>query len=66
MTQFLLFLCLLKLASFSDVQVTKRKHQLPEFPEIRPFEHINNLHMLSERLGSLRQNLKKYLNISVG
>lgn len=37
---------------FSDVQVTKRKHQLPEFPKIHPFEHVNNLHMLSERLGS--------------
>lgn len=65
-TQFLLFVRLIKLASFSDVQVTKRKHQLPEFPKIHPFEHVNNLHMLSERIGSFRQNLKKQLNISAG
>lgn len=38
----------IQLASFSNVQVEKRQHQLREFLQIqvRPFKHLNNLHSL--------------------
>lgn len=44
----------IQLASFPNVQVEKRQHQLREFLQIqvRPLKHLNNFHMLSKRSGS--------------
>lgn len=38
---------------FANVQVEKQQHQLQEFLQIhvRPFKHLNNLHMLSKHSG---------------
>lgn len=43
----------IQLASFSNVHVEKRQHQLREFLQIqvRPLKHLNNVHMLSKRSG---------------